>query len=160
VRHGFADRLDVGATLLGAGALVDAKVGLLPRDAPVALALSAGAGASAGSRDVVGFQYLLTCPISLLASVDLGSSFALYGVVGYLGFWIWGVDDPRLDGYQNTAPTGRGEGLLVTHVGTELRGTEGKALLFEYGRLTPLWHDPGHGYHPTTGHVFSVGYSF
>jgi hypothetical protein len=34
--------------------------------------------------------------------------------------------------------------------------TGGIALLLEYGRLVPLWHDPGSGYTFVPAHLFSV----
>lgn len=161
VRRGVTDRVDVGGRfLLGpAGVTVDAKWNLLPPDRRVALALMGGAGAALAMLSYDDFEVTTAhLPISILASVDLAAWLTPYVAVGYRGLWMWGADDPRLPDYNSTAPTGRGEGLLAAHAGVELRAASGRGFLLEYGYLSPLWHDPGHGYHFIASHIVSVGY--
>jgi hypothetical protein len=160
VRHGVSERVDLGVrTLLGIGLLADAKLNLIPPRLPVALAIAGGVGGAVGAADSApSAGYVVHLPLSLLASVDAAAWLTPYASVGYRGFWMWGADDPTLPGTSYTTPAGRGEGLLLSNVGIELRRASGRGLLVEYGYLLPLWSDPGHGYHFVSGHIIAIGF--
>jgi hypothetical protein len=155
VRHGLSDNVDIGARLaFGIGFTADVKVNLLPTRLPLALAIAAGAGAavSLGDRGI----YILHVPVTLSASYDIAGWLTPYVALGYHGVWTWGADDPTRPDYNYTAPTGPGEGLLTPVAGIAIGHTGGVALLLEYGRLVPIWHDPGHGYTFVPAHLFSI----
>jgi hypothetical protein len=160
VRRGVSDQVDIGARLLfGVGLLADVKLNLLPREWPAALAIAGGVGGAIGpASSSPSAAYIVHVPLSLLASVDLASWFTPYVSVGYRGFWMWGADDPTLPGTSYTSPEGRGEGLLMFNFGLELRRTSGRGVLVEYGYMSPLWSDPGHGYHFISSHIISIGF--
>jgi hypothetical protein len=157
VRRGLSDNVDIGGRLtFGFGFVGDVKVNLLPAHLPLAIAVAAGGGVSVGLSD--DGIYILQLPVTLSASYDIAGRFTPYVGLGYRGIWMWGNDDPTRDGYNYTAPTGRGEGLLTPIAGIAIGRTGGIAVLLEYGRLVTMWNDPGHGYTFVPAHLISIGF--
>jgi hypothetical protein len=156
VRRGVSDNVDIGARLtFGIGFAADVKINLLPARLPLAIAVAAGVGPAVGLGERGGI-YVLQVPVTLSASYDIAGWLTPYVALGYRGIWMWGEDDPTRPDYNYTAPTGRGEGLLVPIGGLAIGRTGGVAVLLEYGRLVPVWHDPGHGYTFVPAHLFSI----
>jgi hypothetical protein len=157
VRGGLSDRVDIGGRLLwGLGALVDVKVNLLPPASRAALALSGGVGGATWANND-GF-YVLQLPATLTASVAVTRAFTPYAAVGYRALWEWGRDDKTLIGSQATSPRGPGEGWMVAYAGIELASANGRAVLFEYGRMIPVTHDRGHPYWIPPSNLFSIAF--
>lgn len=157
VRHGATDQIDFGArAFLGLGILGDVKWNLLPRDRRTALAVSVGAGGAAYPGSYKGTE-IVHVPVGVTASHAVTSWFTPYASIGYGAYWIFNYAD-RDPTMTYAARTGTGDGLLMAHLGIELSGVSGRALLLEYTYARPVVDDPGDQFSFTTNHFFSIGF--
>ena len=155
VRRGLTDNVDIGGRLtFGIGLTGDVKVNLLPAQWRFALAVAGGAGAavSLGEQGI----YIFHLPATVSASYDITDWLTPY--VGARLSRHLDVGRGRSDapGLQLHGADRSREGLLTPAGGIEIGNLVGFALLVEYGRLIPLWHDPGHGYQFKPADMFSI----
>lgn len=143
-RTGVAERADVGLRVFSfGGALVDAKVNLMPARHPLAVSVSLGFG---GASDVLGDwgAWYLHLPINVLASYDVNRWFTPYASLGYGFFWIYGRDNPSEDPNAQTAKRkGYGDGVVMVSAGARFRVGRRTSLFAEYTFWGKAVDDPG-----------------
>lgn len=161
LRYGLSDRLDLGLALfMGAGALADTKVNLMPADHPLALAVQAGFGAA---YDIGGSQgTVLHLPLRAVVSWDfLGGELTPYAGVGFGLFWILGYNDNTPPSEETLADReGHGDGLLMLSAGLEIFGTGDRSYFIEYTWWKPILDDPGDRFAFAQNHFFMGGVRF
>jgi hypothetical protein len=157
LRYGAGDRWDLGGALyLGSGALLDAKVNLLPPERATALSLYGGLGGAMSWGLVDGpTGGLVHLPLRALASHRLpGGRLTPYAGLGWGACWVLGYDP-------EASHTWHGDGLLLANAGLQLGRDEAPVrVLLEYDLLQPVLDDQGDGHAFATNHTAMVGLVF
>lgn len=157
VRYGAGERWDLGGALyLGSGALLDAKVDLLPAERPTALSLYGGLG-GALSWDLADGPSggLVHVPVRVLASHTLpGGRLTPYGGLGWGACWVLGYAP-------EARHTWHGDGILLGNAGVQIGRAEAPVrVLLEYDLLQPVLDDQGDGHAFATNHAAMLGLVF
>ncbi len=163
IRIGLHERVDLGIALFyAAGALVDAKVNVMPEEHPFALAFSGGLG---GGVDAVNpTTGIVHIPLKILASYDLGKGFSPYLGFTHGMWWILNRSKPdelKPDEGETVAGwQGYGDGTIKITVGLEWKFIEKVALYLEYDYQHPVYDDPGDYYSFIPTHFAGFGFRF
>lgn len=159
-RFGVAEQADVGARLfLGDGVLVDGQLGLLPRESPWAVSVSAGFGAGGWLHEDRAVSLVL--PVVVTGSWDATAWLTPYVGVGGAVWWHVGreVTEGDPDG-DYVGREGYGDGVVTLLAGVSVRLSTRVKVVLEYDFMTQVWDDPGDLFSMVDSHVGSLGVTF
>ena len=159
MRFGLTEFMDSGlAPWLVTGAMLDAKLNLLPNAERAAFAPRLAAGYAFGNRSTFGLE------LGVIGSYRFGEVFEPYAGLHFANHWFSTRNRSEYaalaSNEQVAERRGYGDGLVKAALGFDVHFARGFHLLLEYAHWFPANNDPGDGYAFVSNDILALSASY